>query len=442
MLYYVLVFISLLESVIGFTVSSSSVMYFREPVKKRVLSGILLMLLSISIIFYVAVTYGRDSIDQILVFIILGIELSWFLICSKDSFFVSFFSFLTFVNLYVCISYISDTLSVNLENSAFVVSRIVIKLVIYLFITPLLFRYVRPRFRQMVDTLDKEWRFASLIPLLFLLLQIIVLYYPTPYWYWEGSNWNRFVIVIVYVLFLVTNFNLYTQANAILEKYVLENKQLLIAQQEKLWESELGRQRATTALASQQKHDMRHHNAVILNMLQKGNVEELKSYMKQYDDALDVGLTKSFCSNPIANSIFNIYAAKAEEAGIQAFFYINIPTKIGIDNLDLTCILGNVLENALEGCQRISNDVEKEMTVTVKFIDHRLRIQVMNTCQRDLLFEGELPCTQKDGGGTGIKSILYTAERYDGTAGFSALDGKFTTQIVLNANYLRKSNCP
>lgn len=440
--YYILVFLSFLESVIGFTVMSSSVMRFREPVKKRIAMGLFVMVVGISILSYTLYTQGSDSVDSFAVFIILGIELSWFLICSHAPFFVSFFSFLTFVNIYVFISYTSDTLSMNLEGSAFISARILIRLSIYFVLIPLLFKYVRPRFRQMVSALGKEWRAASLVPLLFLGIQIIVLYYPTPYWYWDADNWYRIIINMVYVLFLVTYFNLYIQANAILGKYAFENRHLLIAQQEKLWESELARQRAIAALASQQRHDMHHHNAVIMSMLQKGNSEELKTYMKSYDDALDAHIAKDFCSNPIANSIFNIYAAKADTAGIRASFHVSVPKGIGIDNLDLTCVLGNVLENAIEGCLRMPNHVEKEMTITVKYIDHRLRVQVVNTCQTDVLFDGELPCTQKEGGGTGIKSILYTAERYDGTAGFSVSDGKFTTQIVLNANYLRKSNCP
>jgi len=65
-------------------------------------------------------------------------------------------------------------------------------------------------------------------------------------------------------------------------------------------------------------------------------------------------------------------------------------------------------------------------------IDQRLIVQVKNACQEDILFEEELPITQKTGGGTGTKSIVYTAERYDGTAGFSVKNGRFITQIVLN----------
>ncbi|QOX65731.1 GHKL domain-containing protein [Anoxybacterium hadale] len=433
-MYNVLVFFSFLQSVIGFTLLSSSVMRFREPVKNRVVTGLFVMLCGISLLCYQLFRHGFDSVDSFAIFVILMIELSWFLICSDDNFFVSLFSFLTFVNIYVSISYISDILAMHSEGSAFVFERIVIRLVIYLVILPFLFKFVRLRFRRLVDALDKEWRAAALVPSMFLIMQIMVLYYPAPYWYWNNDNWFRFIIITVYLLFLAVYYLLYIQANAIVEKYALEKRQLLMAQQEKLWESELARQKATAALVFQQRHDMHHHNAVIMGMLQSGDTDELKTYMKSFDAALDAHNANSFCSNPIANSIFNVYARRAEAEGIKTVFRASIPESIGIDNIDLTCVLGNTLENALEGCLRLAKEVEKEISVTAKFIDNRLRLQVENTCLTDIVFNDELPTTQKQGGGTGTKSILYTAERYDGTAGFSVSDGKFITQIVLNAN--------
>ena len=434
MLYNISVFISFLQSVFGFTLMSSSVMRFREPVKKRVLLGLFVMIFGISLLSYQLYTQGVDSVNRFAILIILVIQLSWFLICSDDDFFVSLFSFLTFVNIYVSISYISDTLAINADRLAFVITRIVIRLTIYIVILPLLFKFVRPRFHRLVDALDQEWRAAGLVPLMFLIMQIMVLYYPAPYWYWNQDNWSRFIIITVYMLFLAVYYLLYIQANAIVEKYALEKRHLLMAQQEKLWESELARQKATATLVFQQRHDMHHHNAVIIEMLQNGETEQLKTYMKSVDAALNAYKGDSFCTNPIANSIFNVYARRAEVEGIKTKFSVSVPKVIGIDNIDLTCVLGNTIENALEGCLRLPKDVEREIIVTAKFIDNRLRVQVENTCRTDILFDGELPITQKQGGGTGIKSILYTAERYDGTAGFSAVDGKFITQIVLNGN--------
>ena len=432
MQYNVLVFLSFLQSVIGFTLMASSVMHFKEPVKKRIMTGFVVMLLGIILLSYTLFTQGFDAVDRFAILVILLIQVAWFLICSGDRFFVSLFSFLTFVNIYISISYVSDNLSMGFDGNAFVGARIVIRMLIYLVILPLLFHYVRPRFRMLVETLDKEWRAATLVPLIFLLMQIMVLYYPAPYWYWNDGNWSRFVIVTVYMLFLAVYYLLHIQASAIVEKYALEKRQLLMAQQEKLWKLELIRQKATATLAFQQKHDMHHHNAVIMGLLQSGDLDNVKEYVKSVDETLDTHSSQAYCLNPIANSILNLYASRAEEKNIQTSFHVNVPESIGIDNIDLTCVLGNTLENALEGCLRLPENAMKEISVTIKYIDHRLRLMVENTCRTDITFDEELPVTQKLIGGTGTKSILYTAERYDGTAGFSAMNGKFTAQVVLN----------
>ena len=431
-MYNVSVFVSFLQSVIGFTFMSSSTMDFKEPIRKRIITGLIVMLSGIIFLSLILFIKGMDSVDNYAVLFILFIQLSWFIICSKDSFFVSLFSFLTFVNIYISISYTSDVLSMNYTGIYFVLLRIIIRLIIYICILPLLFKIVRPRFRSLVNALDKEWRIASIVPLIFLTMQIIVLYYPAPYWHWNEFNWYKYIIITVYLLFVSVYYLLYIQASAIVEKYALEKRQLLMAQQEKLWESEVLRQKATADLVFKQRHDMRHHNGVIIEMLKNGEIEQLKEYMEKFDEFISESINNNYCANPITNGIFNQYALKAEKYGIKVGFNVNIPIEIGIDNIDITCVLGNALENALEACLRLEKNVNKEIIVTLKFKDNRLRIQIENTCNNDIIFDGDLPLTKKKNGGTGIKSILYTAEKYDGTAGFSVIDGRFITQIVLN----------
>lgn len=431
-MYEILLFLSFIQSVIGATLTSASTMRFREPVKKRITAGLIVMLLGIIILCGVLFTQGIHAADRVAIVIVLVLILTWFLICSADTFFVSVFNFLTCINIYIAISYISSMVSIRGGGVAYVTEYNIARTIIYGVTIPLLFKFVRPHFRRLVDSLDKEWRAATLVPLMFLILQIVLLYYPVPYFFWESENWNKIVIVMVYLLFLAVYYLLYIQASDIVEKYALENRNLLMVQQDKLWESELARQKAAVALASQQLHDMHHHNAVIMEMLKAGKLSELKGYMQSFDAALDVSQSTVFCKNPIINSVCNAYAKKAKQAQVKITFQIVVPEKIGIDNVDLTCIFGNILENAIEGCLRLPDEKIREITVTVRFVDGRLRIRVENTCREDIAFEGELPKTQKRSGGTGIKSMIYTAERYEGTSGFSVNNGKFIAQIVLN----------
>lgn len=432
MLYFILMFFSFLESIVGFALMSASVMRFREPVKKHITMALIVMILSTSLYFGALLAFGTDAVGNFAMVIILAAFSAWFLICSGDTIFVSLFNLLTFINIYVFTSYIGVGLAINWDGVKYLTVYIIIRICIYGGIIPFMFKFVRPHLRRLVDTLDKEWGVAALIPLIFLILQVFVLYYPVPYWKW-GSSWNKYIIIVVYVLFLAVYYILYIQSDAIVEKYMMEGKALLMAQQNKLWEAELDRQKAAVSIASQQRHDMHHHNAVITAMLKEGNLAGLEDYMKSFDAALDVSQNTVYCKNPIINSICNAYSNKAEQAQIQIRFCMNVPEQTGIDNVDLTCIFGNVLENAIEGCMRLPEDSMREINAAAKYMDGRLRIQVENSCREDIVFEGELPKTQKQEGGKGIHSIIYTSERYDGTSGFSVNNGKFIAQIVLNA---------
>ncbi len=428
----VLLVFSFAESIIGAALTAASTIRFREPVKKRVAVGLAVMICGIIILCAILLTRGVNSVDNVAIFFVLVIILAWFLFCSDDTFFVSVFNFLTCVNIYVPISYISSSLGRNLSGVEYLIVYNITRTVLYVAIIPFLFKFIRPRFRRLVDALDREWRAATLVPLMFLILQVILLYYPIPYWEWNSGNWNENVIIIVYVLFLAVYYLLYIQASGVVEKYALENRHLLVVQQDKLWESELARQKAAVSLANQQRHDMHHHNAVITDMLEAGKLGELEEYMREIDSALDTHESIVYCKHPIVNSICNTYANKAQQAQIKIYFHVIVPERTNIDNVDLTCIFSNTLENAIEGCLRLPEDQVREITVTAKYMDARLRIQVENSCRDDIVFEGELPKTQKKSGGTGIQSIVYTAERYDGTSGFSVSNGRFITQIVLN----------
>ena len=82
MLYVFFVFLSFLQSVIGFTLMSSSVMRFREPVKKRIVVGLAIMIAGITLLSYALFARGAGAVDRFAILVILLIELSWFLVCS------------------------------------------------------------------------------------------------------------------------------------------------------------------------------------------------------------------------------------------------------------------------------------------------------------------------------------------------------------------------
>lgn len=171
---------------------------------------------------------------------------------------------------------------------------------------------------------------------------------------------------------------------------------------------------------------------MICTLIEEKNYEKLKNYMSTYSLDLEKKVLNNYCSHPIANSIFNEYANRSKKYDIDISFDVTIPNAIGIDNIALTALFGNLLENALEACLRIPPDQTRKINVRSKLLDKRLRISVENTSVDDVVFKDDLPVTQKSSGGIGTRSILYIAKQYDGDVGFSYSNGLFLSQLVLN----------
>lgn len=431
MLYPIIIFISFLEAAACFMLLSASTIKFKEPRRRRITAGVVSMLFFAFFYLWLFFVIGVEAARTYGILIILASTSSWFLICSGDKFFISLFNYLTYANIFLMINCISDTLAIHVQGVKYQIRYMIIRGIIYAIIIPLSFGFIRPRFRRLASELNLKWQMNIIVPFIFLILQVFLLYFPVMYWFREV--YNSYLIIIAYLLFFAVYYMLYIQATTIMEKYASEKRVLLMAQQNKLWESELSRQKAAMVQTARQHHDMRHHNAVITQLLTSNDLDVLINYMQRYDVHLDEHTITVHCNNPTVNSILNAYSKRARQKNIEVNIKAVVPEMIGIDPIDLTGVFANALENAIEGCMRLPESSKRQITVIIKYIDDRLRIQIENTCQNEIVFEADLPTTQKKGGGTGIKSIVYTAEKYDGTVGFSVRDGQFYTQIVLNA---------
>lgn len=109
--------------------------------------------------------------------------------------------------------------------------------------------------------------------------------------------------------------------------------------------------------AGQMRHDMRHFVISVNGFLQDGDIEGLKNYLLEYSAVLSQGDLKniSYCSNSTVNAVAGYYLLTAEREGIETRFDCRIMGKLPVSDLEISGILGNLLENALEACRRMEN---------------------------------------------------------------------------------------
>lgn len=177
------------------------------------------------------------------------------------------------------------------------------------------------------------------------------------------------------------------------------------------------------------RHDFKHHMCVIDALLDKNKVEEAKSYIKDYIGSTSA-LTYVDTGNEYLNAILNSKITYAKKNNI------NITTVIageieGINNIDMCNLMGNLIDNAVEGC---ADTEEKDIVVKILSEETFIRISVANTISSSVLEKNaSLNTSKKDSEnhGFGTKSIKKIASKYNGYADYFEEENRFFANITL-----------
>ena len=99
---------------------------------------------------------------------------------------------------------------------------------------------------------------------------------------------------------------------------------------------------------------------------------------------------------------------------------------------DLSVLIGNALDNAIEGVSKIEDPEKRLIHISVSRQKSFVRLRVENCCEEEVRFAGGLPVTRKDARyhGYGMKSIRSVVEKYEGSLTVKAQDGWFELRIL------------
>lgn len=202
----------------------------------------------------------------------------------------------------------------------------------------------------------------------------------------------------------------------------IERQQMVIAQKLELMQK-------AEEDARRLRHDFRHHMLNLAEYAGNGDNEAILRYLGEYGKEVDSTKIRRLCVDSRIDGILQAYDKRAKEKGIKAEYEISITEVLGISEVDLVAILGNLLENAIHGCLS-SGKEEPYIMVRIFTKIGKLVIVVQNTCSDafDFVYEESRPDMR---GGVGISSIARSAKKYNGTVDFRSSQGMFVSRIVL-----------
>ncbi len=286
-------------------------------------------------------------------------------------------------------------------------------------------------FQQAVDSpgFSKIWYFTVLLSSLFLILNVLAV--PQSYstlhagrmlWLFPMFEAGMLaMLVAVYVLF-------YRGIIIILEHAELQERTRLFEMQLRQYRALQEHMRQTTRL----RHDFRHSVHLLASLAEKGDISSIRAHLAEYETSLMENASANYCDNAALNALFGYYHEMAVSAEIRLDWHIELPKPLPFSELDMTALFGNLMENAIAGCQTVPKEARYFCLTTQ--VRHGNILYIVSTNSFDGKVRKEKDryhSTRHSGTGIGLSAIAAAAEKYGGSAKVSNSDTEFFVDIVM-----------
>ncbi len=178
------------------------------------------------------------------------------------------------------------------------------------------------------------------------------------------------------------------------------------------------------------RHDFHNHLQSMKYLVQEGKEAELADYLNDLDrDLMSVDtLVKS--GQMSVDAILNSKLSLAKAANISLDVTVYPLPELGISDIDLTGLLGNLMDNAIEACEKIPQD-KRFIRLYLDCVGEQLYLSIQNSAKEDLSFNDRNYISSKRGRhGLGMKRVALVVDKYDGVLNLQNEPGIFAVEVT------------
>jgi len=300
----------------------------------------------------------------------------------------------------------------------------------FLLLMPIFLKFVKPKFIEMAETLDKGWWTLCIVLILSYALTYYVGFVPESLLVRPEYFPHMYILIVLSAFIYLVIFRFFLEIQSKFESE--RDKQLLATQV-----NAIANQSETISAAQDKinilRHDMRHQLNIIKEHLNDGNLAEANSFLKFCEDELNNTTTKIYCENIGINATLSYYFDFAEKNSIRIESKVDIPNTLNINTAELAVVFANSLENSINACLKEPNHSKRFIALKSRYNKNQIVIDMSNTSSSNVKFNKDnIPITNKKGHGIGIMSILAFAKKYDSIIDFSQKENVFNFKLIIN----------
>ena len=280
----------------------------------------------------------------------------------------------------------------------------------------------------------KNIRQGDIVPntywLCILIIPIGTLYLLITTFMVRGLAFVTIFMSIAFVLLInFATFYLYDEISRILSE---EKDKILMQQQNKYYEKQLELMRASLKSIKTIKHDLKNHITSLYALAEDDKKEELLEHLSGVIKVFNNKEGLAATGNTVIDSIINFKLQEAEKEKIAVNIDLNIPSELKIPSYDITIILGNLLDNALNAVKKLEQD--RYIDIKIKYTKGRLIVTIDNSFDGIIIKEkGKIITSHRDktNHGLGLESVKTVLEKYNGLIEFKYDRNIFHTALLM-----------
>jgi signal transduction histidine kinase len=375
--------------------------------------------------FYLSENYTAVFYVDLAMLIVIGIALKPLF---SDKIMQWCFSYITMLNIYIAVVFLSYILSDIFTRPIY--GNVYLRLILFSIIVVVFHKWVSKPYRTVLD----YWH-IYMFPIVTLLACFLRYFFGGDF---EDMLINNYVPLLFLILLGVSIYvAIIHSLRTITKQYAMrEENQKMQAEQEYLqlaagnMSRRLALMEEVSAQNSRAAHDRRHFNNVLLELLENGKNDEAAALLQSQNRAVP-RISKVYCENPAVNAAVCHYAGLAAQAGILTEIALDIPGGLSVDALELSMVVSNLMENAIQACEKLGPNKSPYLRFTCRSVG-RLLLEMENPCVTGTVLDGNgYPAAGEEGHGIGSKSVIAFAKKYDGELLYKIDNGVYRVRLLV-----------
>lgn len=185
-------------------------------------------------------------------------------------------------------------------------------------------------------------------------------------------------------------------------------------------------------------HDIHNHKTVLYNLIKEEEYDTALKYLESYGTGFNNKKYEILTNNKMLNALLIHKKDICNSNNINLELDINIPSDLGLSDFDLCIIVGNLTDNAIEACKKISYNTTSYIKIKSTIINENFIFDIKNNFIGNIsINKGKILTSKKDkvNNGLGLSNVKSTVDKLNGTYYITYQDNEFSSLIMIPLYY-------